>query len=233
MPVDEKMTTYRAEGLEIPCLFCIPAGEGPFPLVMTLHGSDGFKSNHAQIARIIAGEGIAAMAPTWFGGESPRAHWDELQADDITAGVAWLRNRPEVDTDRLGMIGFSRGGGLALIMGALMPRTRAIVNYFGLTAWQGGLQEFPNLPLNAADAYDFVRRIHCPILSFHGAMDTVVPAEDTLNLNAACQKYGIDHNYIIYPDVDHSFIWPGDKHRPHAHKDSWDRTIAFFKKHLF
>jgi len=32
--------------------------------------------------------------------------------------------------------------------------------------------------------------------------------------------------------VDHSFIWPGDKHRQHAHEDSWEKTLAFFKAHL-
>lgn len=232
MPVVEENTAYRADDLEIPCFFCTPAGDGPFPLVIVLHGSDGFKPNHAQIARNLARQGLAAIAPTWFGGDSTRAHWDELHPGDITAGVVWLESSPAVDTNRLGLIGFSRGGGLALIMGALMPQTRAIVNYFGLTAWQGGLQEFPHLPLNASDPYDFVRRISSPILSFHGARDTVVPAEDTLNLDIACRKFGVRHHYVIYSNVDHSFIWPGEKHRQHAHKDSWEKTVAFLIGHL-
>ncbi|MEJ1992877.1 MAG: dienelactone hydrolase family protein [Maritimibacter sp.] len=101
-----------------------------------------------------------------------------------------------------------------------------------MSAWQGGLQEFPHLPLNATDPYDFVRHISCPILSFHGANDTVVSVEDTRNLNTACRKYGVRHHYVIYPNVDHSFIWPGDKYRQNEHKDSWKKTTAFFKKHL-
>jgi carboxymethylenebutenolidase len=232
MPVAEQTTSYRAADLEIPCFLCTPAGKGPFPLVIVLHGSDGFKPNHAQVARQLARQGLAALAPTWFGGDSPRSHWDELHPADISAGLFWARSLPAVDTNRLGLIGFSRGGGLALIMGALMAQARAIVNYFGLTAWNGGLQEFPHLPLNAADPYDFVGRISCPVLSFHGAADTVVSAEDTRNLDAACRKYGVRHNYVIYPNVDHSFIWPGDSHRQHAHEDSWEKTIAFFKEHL-
>lgn len=233
MPVVEKHTTYRANDLVIPCFFCIPPGEGSFPLVIVLHGSDGFKPNHAEIARSLCREGIAAIAPTWFGGESPRSHWDELRISDITAAITWLEKVPEIDTNRLGLIGFSRGGGLAAIIGSRMPQARAIVNYFGLTAWQGGLQEFPHIPLNAANPYEFVRRINCPILSFHGGGDTVVPAEDTLNLDNACRKYNVLHEYVIYPDVDHSFIWPGDKHRPEAHADSWGKSVAFFKKNLF
>lgn len=232
MPVVEENTAYPADNLEIPCFLCTPTDDGPFPLVIVLHGSDGFKPNHAHIARNLARQGLAAIAPTWFGGDSQRSHWNELHPGDITAGVSWLESSPAVDTNRLGLIGFSRGGGLALIMGALMPHTRAIVNYFGLTAWQGGLQEFPHLPLNATDPYDFVRHISCPILSFHGANDTVVSVEDTRNLNTACRKYGVRHHYVIYPNVDHSFIWPGDKYRQNEHKDSWKKTTAFFKKHL-
>ncbi len=233
MPVAEIKTAYRAGAVEIPCLFCLPEGEGPFPPVMVLHGSDGFKSNHARIARNLAREGLAALAPTWFGGKAPRAHWDQLHPRDITAGLSWLESRPAVAADRLGLIGFSRGGGLALVMGALLPQTRAIVNYFGLTGWQGGLEEFSHLPLNASAPYDFVRRIRCPILSFHGEMDTVVPVEDTRNLDAACRKYGVRHDYVIYPNVNHSFVWPGDKYRQQAHADSWEKTVAFLKKHLF
>lgn len=233
MPVVEKNTSYRADDLEIPCFFCTPAGEGPFPAVMVLHGSDGFKPNHAQMARNLARQGFAAIAPTWFGGSSPRSHWDRLHTGDITAGVAWLESRPAVAAHRLGVIGFSRGGGLALIVGALMPQTKAIVSYFGLTSWQGGLQEFPHLPLNAADPYDFVRQISCPLLSFHGEKDTVVPVEDTLNLDAACRKYGVRHDFVIYPNVNHSYIWSGDKYHQQAHEDSWKRTVSFLKKHLF
>lgn len=232
MPIVEKKASYWADDLEFPCVLCTPSGEGPFPSVMVLHGSDGFKPNHAQIARILAREGMAAFVPTWFGGDSPRSHWDGVHAGDLSAGIAWLESIPTVNPDRLGLIGFSRGGGLALILAGLRPQVKAIVNYFGLTAWQGGLQEFPHLPLNASDPYDFVRHISCPILSFHGANDTVVSVEDTRNLDIACRKYGVRHNYAIYPNVDHSFIWPGDKYQQHAHMDSWKKAIAFFKQHL-
>jgi len=233
MPVVEKSTSYRADDLEIPCFFCAPAGEGPYPAVIVLHGSDGFKPNHAQIARSLAWEGFVAIAPTWFGGKSPRSHWDGLHPVDITAGFAWLERQPAVAAQRVGMIGFSRGGGLALTVGALMPQTQAIVSYFGLTSWPGGLEEFPHLALNASDPYDFVRQISCPILSFHGEKDTVVSMEDTLNLDTACRKYGVRHNYVIYPGVNHSFVWPGDKYHRHAHEDSWQKTVSFLKKHLF
>ena len=107
--------------------------------MIVLHGSDGFKPNHEEIARKLAAEGFAALAVSWFGGASARSHWRALRADDILHSVAFLKQQSTVDAEKLGLIGFSRGGGLALIMASLIPQVKSVVNYFGLTAWQGGL----------------------------------------------------------------------------------------------
>lgn len=60
----------------------------------------------------------------------------------------------------------------------------------------------------------------------------VVAVDNTIELDATCKKYGVDHRTILYPGVDHSFIWPGDKYNPKAHLDSWELTLEFFKTHL-
>lgn len=232
MAVTRNEISYPVGDATIPSLFFLPDGHGPFSVVVIFHGSDGFQSNHADIAQKLAEAGFASFAMTWFGADPKRSHWDMLRHEDILAGVAWLKKEPAVDSKRLGLIGFSRGGGLALLMGALIPETRAVVNYFGLTSWQGGMQEFRHLPLNPSDHLEFVKNISCPILSFHGEKDTVVTVENTIQLDFACQKHGIDHTVILYPDLDHSFIWPGDKYNKKAHLDSWDKTIRFFKTHL-
>ncbi|MGD8882646.1 MAG: dienelactone hydrolase family protein [Desulfobacterales bacterium] len=224
--------TYKAGGAKIPGCFFLPEGRGPFAVVVVLHGSDGFQPNHAEIGQKLAAAGFASLVVAWFGASSDRSHWDMVRPGDIFEAVSWLKKEPAVDSNRLGLIGFSRGGGLALVMGALIPETKAIVNYFGLTAWKGGLEEFCHLPLNKSEHLDFVKNISCPIISFHGEKDTVVTVDNTLQLDSACQKYGIDHTVILYPDLDHSFVWPGDKYNKKAHLDSWNTTIRFFKTHL-
>jgi dienelactone hydrolase len=185
-----------------------------------------------MIARKLAKEGFAALTLTWFGGGSSRSRWSAVRADDILQAVAFLEQQPAVDADRLGLIGFSRGGGLALIMAALIPQSKAVVNYFGLTAWKAGLEEFDYLPLNESEPLDFIRKLCCPVLSFHGEADTVVSANNTIELDMACKKYGVDHRYILYRGVNHSFIWPGDKYDRKAHLDSWDKTLRFFKTNM-
>lgn len=232
MPVLTKKIFYPAGDIKVPGFLCLPENLAPCAAIVIFHGSDGFKPNHEMITRKLADEGFAALAPTWFGGASARSHWREVRAADILQAIAFLKQQPTVDSDKLGLIGFSRGGGLALIMGSLMPKTKAIVNYFGLTSWEEGMEEFGHLPLNPNAHLNLVGKINCPILSFHGAEDTVVPAENTLNLDVICRRYSVDHEHIIYPGVNHSFIWPGDKYDSKAHHDSWDKTLKFFKQNL-
>ena len=227
-----KKITLQAGDVKIPGFFCLPAGRGPFPVLIVFHGSDGFKPNHADIAKKLAREGLAALVPTWFGGDPARPHWDDLRPEDIFSVVSWLKGQSRIDTDRLGIMGFSRGGGLAVIFGALIPETKAIVNYFGYVSWKSEHKEFSYLPLNPVNPLDIVQKISCPILSFHGDRDTVVSLENTLRLEQECQRYGVEHQYVLYPGVDHSFIWPGDKYDKDAHSDSRDRALFFLKRQV-
>ena len=232
MEIIKKNILIRAGGARIPGFFCHPQGPVPYPVIVVFHGSDGYKSNHSRVVHRLAEEGFAALAPIWFGEESARVHWDDIRTEDILGIFGWLENEASVNADLLGLMGFSRGGGLALVAASLIPNTGAVVNYFGLTSWEGGLEEFPHLPLRKEDPLYFIQELSCPILSFHGDRDTVVPVENTYMLEDACRRFGVEHNPVIYPEVNHSFVWPGDKYNQQAHLDSWDKAVLFLKSKL-
>ena len=132
MTLLSKQISYPAGDTTVPGILYLPGDQADCAAVIVFHGSDGFKSNHEMIARRLAKEGFAALALTWFGGGSSRSLWSAVRAEDILQATAFLEQQPGVDADRLGLIGFSRGGGLALIMAALIPQTKAVVNYFGI-----------------------------------------------------------------------------------------------------
>ena len=235
-PVITKQTATQVGNVTVPGRFCRPKGKGPFPSVIVMHGSDGFKTNHLKIAEKLAGQGMAAFVPTWFGYHQNRAHWDHLRPEDIPAAIADFQQLADADPNRTAFLGVSRGGGLALYYASQTPGTLAVVNYFGLTAWEGGLAELPHLPLNPGDHLDFVKNITCPILSLHGDADDVVPVTNTHLLDKACHRYGVAHEVIIYPGINHSFIWndiDNEKYDKAAHLDSWERTVRFLKQYLF
>ncbi len=232
MEIVKKEVAIPVEEGKISALFCVSGDTGLMPAVVIFHGSDGFNPNHQKVAENLAREGLAVLTPTWFGGSSSRSHWDKIRSEDLLQFGVWLKNQPTIHPKRVGAVGFSRGGGLALIFSSLVQETRAVVNYFGLTSWAGGLEEFPHLRLNREDPLDFVKRVPCPILSFHGDQDTVVPLENVNNLDRVCRRFGVEHDFVIYPGVNHSFVWPGDKYNESAHMDSWERALTFLKINL-
>jgi dienelactone hydrolase len=218
----------------IPGFFCRPAGGGPFPALILFHGTDGFQPTHRKLAVDLAHEGYAVLVPEWFGPERPRRlSWEMVPPADLKAMGEWIKKQPEVDDRRLGLMGASRGGGLALYAASLIPGIRAVVNFFGLTCWSGGMEEFRRLPFNPGDHLDFLRRVSSPILSFHGDRDTVVKVENTFMLDRTCRRFGLEHHRVIYPGVDHSFIWPGNpRYHRDAHRDSWKKNLAFLNRRL-
>jgi acetyl esterase/lipase len=127
------------------------AKEGLFPAVVVIHGGAWRQGNKADV-RAIAGEftkrGYVAVAPQYR--FCPKDVFP-AQVHDVKAAVRWIKanaKKYQVDPDRVGAIGFSAGGHLALMLGLTSPndglegnvspgsadsRVKAVVNYFGPT----------------------------------------------------------------------------------------------------
>lgn len=139
-------------GFTLAGTFTLPHGAtGPVPAVVTITGS-GMQDRDAnlplvrdyrlfrQVADTLSRRGIAVlrMDDRGFGssgGQVARATTADF-ADDIRAGLAWLRQRPEVDARRLGLVGHSEGGLIAPMVAATDSALRAIV-LMAAPAWTG------------------------------------------------------------------------------------------------
>jgi dienelactone hydrolase len=88
---------------------------------------------------------------------------------DLARTLDYIETRPEFDADRLGYLGFSRGGALAPILLALEPRIRTAV------LWIPGLYSEPILP--EVDVVHFLPRVTIPILVLSGRYDYNFPDE--------------------------------------------------------
>jgi len=121
----------------------IPAGGAPAVVTITgsgteerdesLPGVNGYRP-FRQIADTLGRRGIAVLrlddrgaggsdvGPTGANGPTSADF-----ADDIRAGLAYLRTRPDIDGNRLALVGHSEGGMIAPMVAATDPRLRAIV----------------------------------------------------------------------------------------------------------
>jgi len=105
-------------------------GSGPEDRDEALPGVEGYRP-FRQFADSLGRCGIAVLRMDDRGyGESTGKHKDATSADfadDIRAGLAYLRKRPEIDAKRLGLLGHSEGGLIAPLVALHEPELRGIV----------------------------------------------------------------------------------------------------------
>jgi pimeloyl-ACP methyl ester carboxylesterase len=115
-----------AASLQLAGVLTVPAGPGPFPAVALLsdagpHDRNGTAGGYAplgQLADYLTRRGIAVLRFDDRGtGHStgPAPATPSGQVSDAQAALAYLRQRPEVDAARLGLIGLGEGSSVALL----------------------------------------------------------------------------------------------------------------------
>lgn len=97
--------------------------------VLVVGGSNGGLSWSAEVGALLAAHGYTALALAYFGLPTLPATLDRVPLEYFERALAWLQARPEVDEERIGVCGVSRGGELALLLGATFPSVRAVVAY--------------------------------------------------------------------------------------------------------
>ena len=109
--------------------FFRPAGAGPFPAVLTLGGSGGGLGGAQAHAALLASHGYAALALAYFNYQHLPPYLHTIPLEYFETALHWLQRRPDVQADQLAVLGVSRGGELALLLGATFPALTAVVGY--------------------------------------------------------------------------------------------------------
>jgi dienelactone hydrolase len=103
-----------------------PSGANAAPAVVVLGGSDG-GNTFQYVAALLAAQGFAALSLPYFAYEDLPTDLVEIPLEYFEEALAWLRERPEVDGGRVGVLGMSYGGQLALLLGATVAGIGAVV----------------------------------------------------------------------------------------------------------
>ena len=101
--------------------FACPDGDGPFPAILALGGSDGGVPTY--FLDLLVPEGFASLALAYFGSVETQPALVEVPLERIERGLRWLAAHPKVATygGRVGLVGASKGGELALLVAATFP----------------------------------------------------------------------------------------------------------------
>jgi carboxymethylenebutenolidase len=214
-----------------------PEGEGPFPAIVVIQNKDGVKEFTQEMTRRVAEAGYVGVAPQLYHREGEPTTAEETEnlkqfrrdthvLSDINATINYLRGCGNVDTSRLGIVGFCMGGRVAFLMAAASKSFKAAVDFYG-----GGVYSKwgADRPTPAQLAQD----ISCPIQGHFGELDTNPPPDEMRTMDAELRRLGKEHEFYFYPDSPHGFNRSGWKgYKPDHDRTSWSRSLEFFARHL-
>jgi carboxymethylenebutenolidase len=234
--VREAAVEYTGSEGAMPAGLYIPDGGGKRAAVLVLHGIDGPQPAIEGFALDLAAEGFVTLTPDFFSLHEfgPEGRVDHpLILGDLAGALAFLKQRPEVDPARIGVVGFSFGGRLSVLAAALHPQIRAAINYYGVASYQElGNREVGGRALRSVPLTERVSAIQAAVLIQHGEADQTNPVVQGRLLHRALTRAGKRSLLHTYPGADHVFNFPGSRHHAAAARLSWERTLSFFREHL-
>jgi carboxymethylenebutenolidase len=204
------------------------AGAAPRPTVLILHGAGG--TNPAPGYETLADEVAAAGLDAWLFTYYTPADQAVMFGPDRAAHAATYRTRlpawaQKVDaiadaalaqphgSGKVGLLGLSNGGFLAVGAAALDPRIGAIVVFYG---------GIPG-PLS-----DRITRLP-PLLALHGSGDTIIPVAEGRALVERAKQLGGEAELVVYPGAGHGFDFAAAYD---GARDARSRAVRFLAEHL-
>jgi len=188
-----------------------PGASSPSPAVAVCHphplyGGDMHNNVVVALCRAAAARGITALRFNFRGtGRSQGSFADGVgERADATAALGHLRQLPEVDDDRVGIVGYSFGAAVALL--AVDEGLRAVVAVSTPTIAHG-LSEIA---------------VRCPALLVVGEADQVAPPSRLASLG---QAVGPEAELVVVPGADH-FWWGAEDRLAEIVSDFLVRTLT-------
>jgi len=199
---------------------------GKLPGILVVHENRGLNPHIEDVARRLALDNFMTFAPdalAALGGypgneDDARQLFPKLDraktTEDMVAAAQYLKARPDC-TGNIGVVGFCWGGSMSHTLATRLPDLKAAVPFYGGA---------PN-PSEAA-------KVKAAILAQFAENDQRVN-DSWPPYEAALKAAGATYEAHTYPGTGHGFnndTTP--RYNEQQAKIAWERTVAFFNKHL-
>ncbi|MBZ9712504.1 S9 family peptidase [Deinococcus multiflagellatus] len=216
-----------------------PAGEGPFPALLNIHGGPHTDYGHAFMHefQLLAahGYGVCYSNPRGSVGygqawvDAIHGRWGSVDMDDLLAFFdRCLDTDPTLDRTRTAVMGGSYGGYMTNWITAHTPRFQAAItdrsicnlisfggtSDIGLRFWDDELGLNFHRRADALKLWDlsplqYVENVQTPTLIVHSVLDHRCPVEQAEQWYAALTLHGVPVRFVRFPGEDHELSRSG------------------------
>jgi dipeptidyl aminopeptidase/acylaminoacyl peptidase len=251
----QDLAARTSDGNEVHCLLTMPVGYTPgtkAPMLLRIHGGPTGQDAHGfnPERQLFAAKGYAVLNVN-YRGSTGRGHayseaihddWGHLEVLDLLASVDAAIATGNIDSEQLGIGGWSYGGILTDYTIASTTRFKAassgagmgnLLGFYGIDQYILQYENELGPPWEHLDAYlklsyPFLHadRIKTPTLFMGGDKDFNVPLAGGEQLYQALKSVGTPAELVVYPGEFHTFT------RPSFIKDRYQRWFEWYDKYV-
>eukprot|EP01093_Parvamoeba_rugata_P010685 TRINITY_DN2882_c0_g2_i4.p1 TRINITY_DN2882_c0_g2~~TRINITY_DN2882_c0_g2_i4.p1 ORF type:complete len:643 (-),score=140.03 TRINITY_DN2882_c0_g2_i4:1066-2802(-) len=260
--VNAELIRYKSfDGVEIPAIYYKPhqaSADTKVPALVWVHGGPGGQSrqnfssfiqyltNHGYAVLAVNNRGSSGYGKTFY--QMDDLNHGDKDLKDCVEGKNWLASQPEIDAEKIGIIGGSYGGYMTMAALTYTPEEFAVgVNLFGVTNWIRTLKSIPPwwesfkdaLYLELGDPYsaDSVRlkeisplfhtdKVTKPLIVLQGSQDPRVLQVESDEIVAGVKKNGVPVEYVLFEDEGHGFV------KKENQIEAYSRVLQFLDVYL-
>lgn len=229
------------DGVIIPAIYYAPhqaSANNKVPALVWVHGGPGGQSsqnfsstiqylvNHGYAVLAVNNRGSSGYGKTFY--QMDDLNHGEKDLQDCVEGKNWLAKQPNIDSEKIGIIGGSYGGYMTMAALTYTPEEFAVgVNLFGVTNWMRTLKSIPPYWESQREALykelgdpfsaDSVRlkkisplfhtdKVTKPLLVLQGTKDPRVLQIESDEIVAGVKKNAVPVEYVLFEDEGHGFV---------------------------
>ena len=212
---------YSVDAKKVEAILFEPRGASPFPAVLLIPG-------HATTARdwlpnglTYARNGYAGLAvsqPGYGKSEGPADYVGPKTIKVLKEGYRRLQREPFVDPNRMGIVGYSRGGMAAALLAVQLDDVKAVVLGAGVYDFKrqyddtglDGIRQNMKAETGMTDeaikqrsSVLLMEKLKCPVLILHGEKDINVPVSQAFLLRDRLSALKKEFEIQTFPDREH------------------------------
>jgi dipeptidyl aminopeptidase/acylaminoacyl peptidase len=260
-PITGKATNvfWKSDDFNVQGMLIAPPSIEPgkrYPLVVEVHGGPAyahyplFPASQESFDAALASRGYYVFKP------NPRGSYGQGEAftranvkdfgygdmRDVLSGLDAVEKTAPIDSERVGITGWSYGGYMTMWALTQTNRFKAAVAGAGLSNWQSyyGTNNIDTwmIPYFGSSVYDdpkvyersspmtFIKNVHTPTLIVGGDRDAEVPITQSYEYWNALRRLNVKTEFVVYPDEGHIFFKRADQ------ADVMSRLVDWFDTYL-